>query len=123
MTSSTREEGSPSETRIDSWPGRVASWIHHSQGTLWLIGLASFLEATVVPIPLELILLPLFYWRRRDIWLICAIVTLACLAGASVFYAIGFFFFERFGEGVIAWFGGDNDTADMLHELMERHGF
>lgn len=107
----------------DSWPRRTAVWIHHSRAPAWLIGVASFLESTVVPIPLELILVPLLLWRRRDIWLICSIVTLACLAGASLFYGLGLFFFDQYGEQIVGWFGGDGETSETLQNLMEKHGF
>ncbi len=118
MASETRETRDRS-----SRAKKLANWIDRSPAALALIGLASLLESTVVPIPLELVLVPLLYRRRHQTWTICTIVTLACLAGATLFYGAGQFFFERWGETLLALFGGGEESAQRFQELMNQHGF
>lgn len=58
------------------------------------IGTASFFESTIVPIPLEALLLPLMQKRRERLWLIAGVTTLGCMVGALVGYAVGYFLFD-----------------------------
>ncbi|MEM0912675.1 MAG: VTT domain-containing protein [Pseudomonadota bacterium] len=64
------------------------------------IGLASFLESIIVPIPLETLLIPLMHARREHIWAIAAVTTLGCLLGAAIGYAVGYYFFEIIKNGL-----------------------
>jgi membrane protein YqaA with SNARE-associated domain len=59
-----------------------------SKNMLTGIGVASFLESTVVPIPLEALLVPLMQKRREKLWMIAAITTAGCMLGALVGYAV-----------------------------------
>lgn len=58
------------------------------------ITLASFLESTVVPIPIEALLVPLMQKRRDKLWLIAFMTTLGCLIGALLGYFVGYFLFD-----------------------------
>lgn len=58
------------------------------------ITLASFLESTVVPIPLEAIMVPVMQKRRESLWLIALLATVGCLLGALLGYAFGYFLFD-----------------------------
>ena len=55
------------------------------------ITVASLLESTIVPIPLEAVLVPLMQARRDKLWLIALMATLGCLVGAIIGYGIGIF--------------------------------
>jgi len=46
------------------------------------ITVASFLESTIVPIPLEAVMVPLMQARREKLWLIALMGTLGCVIGA-----------------------------------------
>ena len=46
------------------------------------ITLASFLESTIVPIPLEAVMVPLMQARRESLWKIAFMATLGCVIGA-----------------------------------------
>jgi len=65
------------------------------------ITIASFLESTIVPIPLEAILVPLMQARREKIWLIALMATLGCIVGALFGYALGYYLFDTAGEWII----------------------
>ena len=53
------------------------------------ITVASFLESTIVPIPLEAVLVPLMQARREKLWLIALMATLGCASGCIVWLRAG----------------------------------
>ena len=94
----------------------------HSEHMLWGIGLASFLESLIVPIPLETILIPLMQARRDRIILISAIALLGCMLGASLGYALGYFIFDAIGEQLISLVSTEAQF-EQVRQQMENKGF
>lgn len=86
------------------------------------IGIASFLESIIVPIPLEAILVPLMQARREKLWLIAAITTLGCMLGALVGYAVGYFLFDVLREFVMTHLTTDAQFS-MFQDMMKNDGF
>lgn len=86
------------------------------------IGIASFLESTIVPIPLETLLVPLMQSRREKLWVIAAVTTLGCVLGAIVGYAIGYFLFDLLREFIM---GSITTEAqfDTFQQSMDENGF
>jgi membrane protein YqaA with SNARE-associated domain len=78
------------------WWRRIAE-SPHARGLFFV---ASFLEAIIVPIPIEAILVPYMLYRRERIWLTATVVLAGCLLAALVGYCLGFFLFESVGQ----WF-------------------
>ena len=68
------------------------------------ITLASFLESTIVPVPLEAILIPLMQARREKLWSIALMATLGCVIGALFGYALGYYLFDLTGDWIINTF-------------------
>ncbi|WP_172564408.1 YqaA family protein [Vibrio navarrensis] len=62
---------------------------------------ASFLESTIVPIPLEALLIPLLQKRRDKIWLVALMATVGCIAGALFGYALGYYTFELLRDWIV----------------------
>lgn len=93
-----------------------------SPHALWWLGLASFAESLVVPIPLELILIPFMAANRDRIWRTAAVVTLACLLGATLGYYVGLLAMSTIGEGVIAFFGWEAEFRT-FRQRFEDGGF
>lgn len=100
---------------------RVNSLIH-SQYMLSGIGVASFLESTVVPIPLEAMLLPLMQKRREKLWLIATVTTLGCMVGALVGYAIGYFLFDALRD-IIMQYVTTEQKFEQFQNTMDKQGF
>ena len=94
----------------------------HSKRMLPSIALASFLESTVVPIPLETILVPLMQARRKQLWLIALVTTLGCLLGALLGYAVGFYLFDLTREWVMTYITNEAQFAQ-FQERMQKDGF
>jgi membrane protein YqaA with SNARE-associated domain len=86
------------------------------------ITIASFLESTVVPIPLEAVLIPLMQAKREKLWLIAFMATLGCIVGALFGYAIGYFLFDAIGQDVITWFGSEQQFERVTQD-MQAQGF
>jgi membrane protein YqaA with SNARE-associated domain len=94
----------------------------HSKNMLAGIGIASFLESTIVPIPLEALLVPLMQSRREKLWLIASVTTLGCLLGALLGYAIGFFVFEQMQDLIVKYIASQAQIAE-FQAIIESNGF
>ena len=94
----------------------------HSKHMLSGIGIASFLESTVVPIPLETLLVPLMQARREKLWLIAAITTLGCVIGAVVGYFIGYFLFDLLRDAIMTYVTTEQEF-EAFQAQMDKNGF
>ncbi len=75
-------------------------WAQSREGARGLFA-ASFLEATVVPIPLETILVPMLLVNRsRALW-VATIALLGAILGGIAGYAAGFFAYETAGRLIL----------------------
>ena len=100
----------------------LAERMIYSKHMLLGIGIASFLEALIVPIPLETILIPLLQARRAQMWLISAIVLVACLVAATFGYAVGYFVFDAYGDQLVSLFATPAEF-DHVQQQMQDKGF
>ena len=72
---------------MTSAPTRARRWLERLNGSkhmLWLLALFSFLETLIVPVPIELVLIPLMALNRQRIWRIATVTTAGQPARASV---------------------------------------
>ncbi|OUX86281.1 YqaA family protein [Alteromonas mediterranea] len=86
------------------------------------ITLASFLESTIVPIPLEAVMVPLMQARRESLWKIAFMATVGCVIGAVFGYALGYYLFDMVGEWLINTFFSQ-DQFDNVKQQMQNQGF
>jgi len=86
------------------------------------ITIASFLESTIVPIPLEAVLVPLMQARREKLWLIALMATLGCIVGALFGYALGYYLFDIVGDWIIETFSNPTQFEN-VRQRMEDQGF
>jgi len=86
------------------------------------ITIASFLESTIVPIPLEAVLVPLMQARREKLWLIALMATLGCIVGALFGYALGYYLFDVVGDWIIETFSNPTQFEN-VRQSMENQGF
>lgn len=101
---------------------RYGEKLIYSKHMLWGIGLASFLEALIVPIPLETILIPLMQARRHQLFIISTVVLGACILAAAVGYAIGYFVFDAIGQQIISWVSTP-EQFEQVQQKMQDQGF
>ncbi|ASM51007.1 hypothetical protein PESP_a3145 [Pseudoalteromonas espejiana DSM 9414] len=86
------------------------------------ITVASFLESTIVPIPLEAVLVPLMQARREKLWLIALMATVGCIIGALFGYALGYYLFDAVGDWVINTFSSP-EQFENVKQQMKSQGF
>lgn len=84
--------------------------------------MASFLESTVVPIPLEAVLIPLMQAKRERIWAIAAMATLGCIIGALVGYVIGYYLFDAVQGFVLEYLSSEQQLQN-IKQKMNARGF
>ncbi|BDF95188.1 MULTISPECIES: YqaA family protein [Pseudoalteromonas] len=93
-----------------------------SKHMLTSITAASFLESTIVPIPLEAVLVPLMQARREKLWLIALMATVGCIIGALFGYALGYYLFDAVGDWVINTFSNP-EQFEQVKQQMQAQGF
>lgn len=94
----------------------------HSKYMLLGIGIASFLESTIVPIPLETILLPLMQAKRKQLWLIALVTTAGCVCGAVLGYFVGFYLFDTMYEWLVEYVAS-KEQIDHFQQQLHDNGF
>jgi membrane protein YqaA with SNARE-associated domain len=73
----------------------------HAMAALALI---SFAESSFLPLPPDILLVPMTLAQPRRAWLIATVCTIASVAGGYVGYAIGSFLFDTIGLHVLEFY-------------------
>ena len=68
------------------------------------MALISFAESSFLPLPPDILLVPMTLAQPRRAWLIAAVCTIASVAGGYVGYAIGYFLFDTIGLHVLEFY-------------------
>lgn len=96
--------------------------INGSKNMLWLLGVFSFLETIILPVPIELILIPLMAANKQRIWLLATVTTLGCLIASLVGYGVGMLLFQSIGT----WFIGSigmQESFQAFQLFFDQYGF
>lgn len=112
------DESGGTSRRVKRWVNRL----NRSRHPLWIIGVLSFLETIIIPVPIELILIPMMAANRGRIWLIATITFAGCLLAAIVGYGVGMVLYESLGS----WFletMGYQDAYQSFKSFFDRQGF
>lgn len=83
---------------------------------------ASLAESTLVPIPLEAVLIPAMQANRPCLWRLAGAALAGCLVGALLGYAAGYWLFDLFGRQLVAWVG-DPEQFEAALKQIRNHGF
>ena len=122
MTGTNEKENSNDDGGIGSRLKLFGLRLVHSRYMIPGIGLASFLESTVIPIPLETILLPLMQARRKQMFIISTMALAGCILGALAGYTIGYFIFDAIGEQIISLIS-TQEQFEIVKQQMQQKGF
>jgi len=68
----------------------------------WSLGILTFAEASVFPIPTDIMLIPMALADRKRAWLLGLMCTIASVLGGAVGYFIGAFLFESLGSWLVS---------------------
>ena len=97
--------------RIYDWAGRSADTPHALAA---LAGLG-FLQSLILPVPPDLLLIPMVLARRAKAWLFAGVATLSSVAGGLAGYVIGYFLYDAVGEPLLALWGYEQGLATFEH--------
>jgi membrane protein YqaA with SNARE-associated domain len=101
--------------RLYDWVIRLSEHRH----ALWALAGVSFVESSFFPIPPDIMLIPMIVAQRAKAWLIAGVCTIASVAGGFLGYAIGYFFFETFGQWLIDFYGLQGGFAQFQKQFNE----
>lgn len=79
---------------------RWALKLLHGKRILAAICILSFIRNMIIPMPLEMIMLPMMLANRKKILAISLWATIGCVGGGTAFYLVGRFLFDAYGT----WF-------------------
>lgn len=104
--------------RARAWCQRLLDSNH---GLAWL-GVLSALETLILPVPIELVMMPYMLARPRRLWWIAAVTTLACVFASLLGYAVGYFLFDSLGRWLLETLGAAAAYGD-FQARFEADGF
>ncbi len=90
------------------WTMRLAE---HPQA-LWWLAIIAFIEASVFPIPPDIIMIPMILARPSRAFLIATVALAASVIGGLAGYAIGALAFETIGQPILASLGKADAAAE-----------
>lgn len=79
---------------------------------LWVLAAISFIEASVFPIPPDVLMIPMILARPSRAWLIAGVALLASVAGGLLGYAIGALFYDQLGQPILQAMGKGDAMAE-----------
>lgn len=86
------------------WLRHVSAWSNHRYST-WLLGAIAFADSSFLPIPPDLMLVPMVLFRPERLWWLLAICTVGSTLGAAVGYLIGYFLWQTLGAPMVEFYG------------------
>lgn len=104
---------------LGDWTRRLVS----EDAGLRALGAASFLESTIVPIPLETLVAPLMAAHPRRAYSVATAILIGCLIGALLFYLLASWLFDPVVAPALAWLGLDESFAEARAHLEGRSFF
>jgi len=105
-------------SRTQKWLDRVSSSDH----MLWVLALFSFFETIILPIPIELLLIPMMVANQHRIWLLATVTTAGCLAASLLGYGVGMVLYQSVGEWFIASTGMESEYG-AFQNFFDQYGF
>ena len=79
---------------------------------LWWLGLIAFLEASVFPIPPDILMIPMILARPSRAWLVASVALCGSVLGGLLGYGIGALAFTELGQPILESLGKGDAVAD-----------
>jgi len=90
------------------WTMGLASHRH----AIWALAFIAFIEASVFPIPPDVLMIPLILAHPKRAWLIATVALIASVLGGLLGYTIGAFFYESIGAPILEALGKGDAMAE-----------
>ncbi|ARP98460.1 YqaA family protein [Pseudorhodoplanes sinuspersici] len=87
----------------------------------WILGIVSFLESSVFPVPPDVMLVPMALARPEKAYSYAFICTWTSVAGGVLGYAIGALLYDSVGQWLIALYGY-GDKVEAFREAYAQYG-
>lgn len=104
--------------RAKRWLQRISS----SRHMLWLLGTLSFLETIIIPVPIEVVLIPLMATNKHRIWTLATVTTAGCLLASLLGYGIGMVLYQSAGTWFIETMGMQS-AYESFQGFFDQYGF
>lgn len=108
----------PKITSPRAWLDRL----DRSRHALWLLFAASMAETLLVPIPIEVILIPWMLCHPERKWTIAGVALAGNLTAAVLGYYFGVFAMDNWGDTLISFFGSQ-ESYDQFQSKFSEEGF
>ena len=72
------------------------------------LGVISFIESSIFPIPPDVMLVPMVLARREKAWWYATIATVTSVLGGMLGYAIGYYFYDALGLPILKFYGKEH---------------
>jgi len=93
----------------------------HRPYAMWLMGLVSFVESSVFPVPPDIMLIPMSLARPEKAWTYATLCTVTSVAGGVLGYGIGALLYDSVGHWLISLYGY-GDKVEAFREAYSRWG-
>lgn len=87
----------------------------------WIMGIVSFLESSIFPVPPDVMLVPMSLARPEKAYSYAFICTWTSVTGGVLGYAIGALLYDSVGQWLITLYGY-GDKVDAFREAYARYG-
>lgn len=105
-------------TSAKDWLARL----DRSRHALWLLFAVSMLETLVVPIPIEIVLIPWMLCHPKRKWTIAGVALAGNLTAASLGYLVGVSVMEQWGQQLVGLFGSQ-EAFETFRARLQEEGF
>lgn len=121
----TQDENPPTSSKamhsLKVWQDRLSRLAAGRRG-LWGIALASFMETTIIPVPIEILIAPIMAASRTRGFMIATVTLAGSVAGALVLYLLAYLVFDNLAQPLIDVVGGQAQFDD-IQTKFENGGF
>ena len=96
--------------KIYDWMMRTAA----SDKAPEALGIVSFIESSIFPIPPDVMLIPMVLARREQAWWYATIATVASVLGGLLGYAIGYYLYDAVGAPILRFYGREGALDNFI---------
>jgi membrane protein YqaA with SNARE-associated domain len=103
---------------------RIYNWCIDAAGkphATWILGAVSFMESSFLPVPPDIMLIPMSLARPDRAWRFAAICTLTSVAGGVLGYLIGSALYDSVGLWLIRLYGY-GDKVEAFRDAYAQYG-
>ncbi|MDQ3998246.1 MAG: VTT domain-containing protein [Gemmatimonadota bacterium] len=115
----------PSRERVSSGAVRALARLHRLAEAGWAataVGVWGFLQASIVPGPVDGVLIPLGLADPKRAWRFAWSALAGCTLGALAAYAIGTLAFDTVGQTLLGWMGVAGPEVEHFRARFNDHG-